>query len=279
MPVKRQPDSGRPDLVLMTFHDLTPLRRVEEMRADFVANASHELRTPLAALSGFHRDVARLGARRCQGARALPRHHAGAGAAHGAADRRSLVAVAHRAQRPSPPGYAGRSGADRSPGGRRSGNVGARPRRHRATSRPRARSTVLGDHDELVRVFENLVENALKYGAPGKRVEITLRPGQSPEGEPRGAGHRARLRAGHRAGARAAIDRALLSRRCHAKAAPRAAPGSGWRWSSTFSTAIAAGCRSKACSAQAPHLPFICPLSRPARLRKSRDLSNTLIVI
>ena len=30
-----------------------PLRRVEEMRADFVANASHELRTPLATLSGF----------------------------------------------------------------------------------------------------------------------------------------------------------------------------------------------------------------------------------
>ena len=40
-------------LLLLAFHDLTPLRRVEEMRADFVANASHELRTPLAALSGF----------------------------------------------------------------------------------------------------------------------------------------------------------------------------------------------------------------------------------
>ena len=53
MPVKREPGLDRPDLVLMTFHDLTPLRRVEEMRADFVANASHELRTPLAALSGF----------------------------------------------------------------------------------------------------------------------------------------------------------------------------------------------------------------------------------
>ena len=39
--------------ILMTFQDQTPLRRVEEMRADFVANASHELRTPLAALSGF----------------------------------------------------------------------------------------------------------------------------------------------------------------------------------------------------------------------------------
>ena len=34
-------------------HDLTPIRRVEEMRADFVANVSHELRTPLAALTGF----------------------------------------------------------------------------------------------------------------------------------------------------------------------------------------------------------------------------------
>ena len=41
---------GTEKCMLMTFHDLTPLRRVEEMRADFVANASHELRTPLAIL-------------------------------------------------------------------------------------------------------------------------------------------------------------------------------------------------------------------------------------
>ena len=44
---------GTNKCMLMTFHDQTPLRRVEEMRVDFVANASHELRTPLAALSGF----------------------------------------------------------------------------------------------------------------------------------------------------------------------------------------------------------------------------------
>ncbi|MGH6779110.1 MAG: histidine kinase dimerization/phospho-acceptor domain-containing protein, partial [Bradyrhizobium sp.] len=47
------PFGGTETCMLMTFHDQTPLRRVEEMRADFVANASHELRTPLAALSGF----------------------------------------------------------------------------------------------------------------------------------------------------------------------------------------------------------------------------------
>jgi two-component system phosphate regulon sensor histidine kinase PhoR len=33
---------------------------------------------------------------------------------------------------------------------------------------------VLGDRDELFRLFENLVENALKYGASGKRVEIAI---------------------------------------------------------------------------------------------------------
>jgi two-component system phosphate regulon sensor histidine kinase PhoR len=33
---------------------------------------------------------------------------------------------------------------------------------------------VLGERDELIRLFENLVENALKYGASGKRVEVTL---------------------------------------------------------------------------------------------------------
>jgi two-component system phosphate regulon sensor histidine kinase PhoR len=32
---------------------------------------------------------------------------------------------------------------------------------------------VLGDRDELLRLFENLIENALKYGASGRRVDVT----------------------------------------------------------------------------------------------------------
>ena len=40
-------------LAVVALHDVTEIRRVEQMRADFVANASHELRTPLAALLGF----------------------------------------------------------------------------------------------------------------------------------------------------------------------------------------------------------------------------------
>ncbi|MGZ5837003.1 MAG: ATP-binding protein, partial [Xanthobacteraceae bacterium] len=37
--------------------------------------------------------------------------------------------------------------------------------------------TVRGDHDELIRVFENLVENALKYGGIGKRVDLNITHG------------------------------------------------------------------------------------------------------
>jgi two-component system phosphate regulon sensor histidine kinase PhoR len=36
---------------------------------------------------------------------------------------------------------------------------------------------VAGNRDELFQVFENLLENACKYGRPGKRVIVTIRPG------------------------------------------------------------------------------------------------------
>ena len=37
----------------IALHEITALKRSEQLRADFVANASHELRTPLASLIGF----------------------------------------------------------------------------------------------------------------------------------------------------------------------------------------------------------------------------------
>src|SRR5207302_8058119 len=46
------PQSGGAAAILM-LHDVTALKRSEEMRADFVANAGHELKTPLTTLLGF----------------------------------------------------------------------------------------------------------------------------------------------------------------------------------------------------------------------------------
>jgi two-component system, OmpR family, phosphate regulon sensor histidine kinase PhoR len=161
-------------LVLVTLDDLTPLRRVEEMRADFVANASHELRTPLAALSGFIETL--------QGqARDDP-----------AARTKFLSIMQAQATRMA------RLIDDLLSLSRIELNAHLRPNtrvelraiirqvvdglqtlaRDREVEINVAASAdqieVLGDRDELLRVFENLIENALKYAASGKRVDITL---------------------------------------------------------------------------------------------------------
>ena len=183
MPVKRDPVLSKPDLILMTFHDLTPLRRVEEMRADFVANASHELRTPLAALSGFIETLqgsARDDAKARERFLAIMREQARR-MARLIDDLLSLSRIelnAHR--RPDTP-------VDLVPIVRQvvdSLEPLARDRGVAVNVEAANALTVLGDRDELVRIFENLVENALKYGAPGKRVDIKLGTGMSAENEP-----------------------------------------------------------------------------------------------
>jgi two-component system, OmpR family, phosphate regulon sensor histidine kinase PhoR len=181
-PVRREPKLHMPDLVLMTFHDLTPLRRVEEMRADFVANASHELRTPLAALSGFIETLqgsARDDAKARE--RFLPiMQEQARRMARLIDDLLSLSRIelnAHR--RPDTP-------VDLVPIIRQVADglqTLARDRGVTVTVDAANGVRVPGDRDELVRVFENLVENALKYGATGRRVDIGLSQGESPEGE------------------------------------------------------------------------------------------------
>ena len=183
MPVKREPGLSKPDLVLMTFHDLTPLRRVEEMRADFVANASHELRTPLAALSGFIETLqgsARDDAKARERFLAIMQEQARR-MARLIDDLLSLSRIelnAHR--RPDTP-------VDLVPiVGQVVDGLETLARDRGVTVNIEAANalTVLGDRDEMVRLFENLIENALKYGAAGKRVDIKLAPGASSEGEP-----------------------------------------------------------------------------------------------
>ncbi len=173
---------GTRHLLLMIFHDLTPLRRVEEMRADFVANASHELRTPLASLSGFI-DTLQGPARDDPRARerflAIMKTQA-----HRMArlidDLLSLSRVELNAHvRPETPlelGAIVRQVADALQMLARERGVAIE------LAIPTEPLIVPGDRDELTRVFENLVENAVKYAASGKRVDISTERAQTPDG-------------------------------------------------------------------------------------------------
>jgi two-component system phosphate regulon sensor histidine kinase PhoR len=166
--------AGRRELVFVTLHDLTPLKRVEEMRADFVANASHELRTPLASLSGFI-ETLQGSAKNDAQARERFLDIMKAQATRMARlidDLLSLSRIELKAHvQPEHP-------VDLAPIVRQVADGLQTLARDRGVevkiAVPPEPLAVRGDRDELIRVFENLVENALKYGASGKRIDIAV---------------------------------------------------------------------------------------------------------
>ncbi len=175
---------GSDKCMLMTFHDQTPLRRVEEMRADFVANASHELRTPLAALSGFI-DTLQGPAR--DDVKARERflgimHNQATRMARLIDDLLSLSRVELSAHvRPD-------TLVDLVPIIRQVAD-GLEPLAHERQvtidiELPDTPVSIAGDREELLRLFENLIENALKYGASGGKVVVSLSQALTGEGAP-----------------------------------------------------------------------------------------------
>jgi two-component system phosphate regulon sensor histidine kinase PhoR len=173
---------GTTDMILLVVDDMSERRNADRVRVDFVANASHELRTPLASLAGFVETL--------QGpARDDP-----------AARERFLGIMREQAERMSRlvNDLLSLSRIEMKAHVRPSGRVDlVSVVKHVADSlEPLARDMgvavelsapdraveITGDRDELIQVFENLVENACKYGQNGKRVVVTVAEGEGRSG-------------------------------------------------------------------------------------------------
>ncbi len=162
------------ELVLLILDDMSERRRSERVRVDFVANASHELRTPLASLTGFI-ETLQGPARDDADAR-----HRFLSIMHEQADRMArlvddLLSLSRIEMKEHlrPTDHVDlvatvRHVADSLEPLARDLGVAIEARL------PSSPVTVSGDRDELIQVFENLIENACKYGQSGKRVVVTL---------------------------------------------------------------------------------------------------------
>lgn len=174
---RRSPNGGGEPLWLLTFRDVSQARRIDRMRSDFVANASHELRTPLASLRGF---IETLQGPAKNDAKA---HERFLGIMHEQATRMSrlvddLLSLSRLELRSNltldqTVDLVPLLGHVRDSLQPLASDLGVEV----ALDLPKHPVTVPGDRDELVEVFENLIENACKYGQEGKRVDVVLSGG------------------------------------------------------------------------------------------------------
>jgi two-component system, OmpR family, phosphate regulon sensor histidine kinase PhoR len=167
------PAHGSPTL-LITFRDLTEEDRLARMRADFVAYASHELRTPLASLKGYVETLQ------------------GSAKDDPAARERFLNTMSGQAERMSrlvddllslsrvemreylPPSGEVELGAVLAEVVQTLEPLAEQNGVAVSLSPDDGPAVVQGDYDELAQVFQNLVQNAIKYGRSGGKVEVRL---------------------------------------------------------------------------------------------------------
>jgi two-component system phosphate regulon sensor histidine kinase PhoR len=175
---------GEGALFALVFKDQSETRRIDRMRADFIANASHELRTPLASIAGFV-ETLRGPARDDAAARDnfLKIMQEQTGRMARLID--DLLSLSRLEMKPFLP-----AGVEvdlsqtidsvidsLGPLAREAGVEIIR-------EFPVGPVIVAGSRDELFQVFENLLENACKYGQPGGKVIVSIVPAElSAEGD------------------------------------------------------------------------------------------------
>ncbi len=160
--------------ILLVFQDVTAAKVAEQMRQDFVANVSHELRSPISSLSGFI-ETLQGPAKDDEEAREKFLGIMGAEAARMARlidDLLSLsrVETGEHVRPQTSVSVSEIINMTRE-------LLGARATEHDMTIEISADDdlpVIPGDQDELMEVFQNLMDNAVKYGESGTTVSVAL---------------------------------------------------------------------------------------------------------
>lgn len=162
--------------VLITFSDLTASETAARIRSDFVANVSHELRTPLTAMQGFI-ETLRGAARDDPKARDrfLEIMDQEAGRMARLVNELLSLSRLEQVERTRPTDMISLKSVLLAV------KEGMGPIFQAASLElemvlPPDDFTIRGDFTQLQQVFLNLLENAVKYGASGGRVVVTLDP-------------------------------------------------------------------------------------------------------
>lgn len=159
---------------LCAFRDVSAEQAIGQMRRDFVANVSHELRTPLTALLGFI-ETLRGAARDDPAARerflGIMEREAGR-MNRLVRDLLSLSRVeAEERVRPTNRVDLAALAASAAAALRPMAEAAGVALTLRGAEAP---ATVAADADQITQVLHNLIENAVKYGGSGGRVEVRL---------------------------------------------------------------------------------------------------------
>ena len=161
--------------VLLALVDFTAVRRTDQMRADFVANASHEIRTPLATLMGFIETLqgsARDDAAARERFLTIMDQH-GKRMARLVEDLLSLSRIEMNEHTPPTDAVPLPSLLSHV-----RNTLAWRAEQRKVTVAIDAEEElppVIGDGDELTQVFLNLVDNAIKYGDAEGTVSVEVR--------------------------------------------------------------------------------------------------------
>ncbi len=164
---------------VLSLHELTAIRRAERLRGDFVANASHELRTPLASLVGFI-ETLRGPARDDAKARARFLSIMEEQAQRMARLIEDLLSLSRiELDEHTPP----KDQVDLAQILRSTASaleIQARKKQMRICLELDSAAEVRGNEDELNQLFQNLIDNAVKYGRPGTEVRVIAEPIKMP---------------------------------------------------------------------------------------------------